>query len=416
MPAATLAHEIFHASSRSVQLAFSGGDLKVREADSSSAYAVRCLSEGRLGFAYCQQQEDLQKTIQEAEHMARFSVKSGFSFAPKATAPSLDINDSALDAETLVGEGFGALRAFVEEAREAAASKGGKPRVVASVDSAAVGLENSSGFSGSYGKTALSIYIECMHNDGYGSSFLASNRMPKSASQAGFEAAEMAQAMQGAGKPEAGTYTVVMEVESLDSIIDTVSPSLSGDWKRRGITKLKAGTKQFSELLTISDDGTAGGVSARPFDDEGTPSSRRPLVDKGVVSTFLFDRETAALAGVEESGFCTRETYDSPPSIGGSNVVISPGERKDLSDIDRHLEVHYAQGSHTANISSGDIGLEVSAAFLVEKGKRKPVKGFMLSGNVFDMLSNIEAIESTQKVFGSLISPRIAFRDVRVVS
>jgi predicted Zn-dependent protease len=40
----------------------------------------------------------------------------------------------------------------------------------------------------------------------------------------------------------------------------------------------------------------------------------------------------------------------------------------------------------------------------------------MLSANVFDMFSGIEAIEKKQRTYGSLIAPRIAFRDVRVVS
>ena len=80
------------------------------------------------------------------------------------------------------------------------------------------------------------------------------------------------------------------------------------------------------------------------------------------------------------------------------------------------LEVHYAHGSHTANVTTGDIGLEVSAAFMVDKGERKPVKGFMLSGNVFDWFKEIEGLEKKQKTYGSLISPRIAFRDVHVVA
>jgi PmbA protein len=404
-------HEIFSYSSRSVRLAFSGGELKIREADSSSGYAVRVLDGGKLGFAYCQQEADLEKTLESAKSLSRFSVKSAFSFAPTASYGRPDISDAALDAD-----GFDSLRAVVDEAKDAASSKGGKPRVISSMENAAVKLENSAGFSGGYDRTTISLYTECMHGDGFGFSYLASNRMPKDAAAHGLEAAEMALAMQNAGKPESGAYTLVMEVEALESLLETLMPSLSGDWKRRGITKLSAGAKHFCESLTICDDGLSQGINARPFDDEGTPSEKRILIENGVVKSFLYDRETAALAGVGESGMCGRESYDSPPSIGGSNLVVSPGDRKDLGDIERFIEVHYAHGSHTANITTGDIGLEVSAAFLVEKGKRKPIKGFMLSGNVFDMFANIEAMESRQKVYGSLIAPRMAFRDVRVVS
>jgi PmbA protein len=140
------------------------------------------------------------------------------------------------------------------------------------------------------------------------------------------------------------------------------------------------------------------------------------MVNGGVVESFLYDRENAALEGVPESGCCSRGGYDSSPSISASNIVISPGDCGDMAEIGKHIELHYAHGSHTANPTTGDIGLEASAAFLVDKGKRTPLKGFMLTGNVFDMFLGIEAIEKKQFAYGSLISPRIAFKGVRVVS
>jgi PmbA protein len=204
--------------------------------------------------------------------------------------------------------------------------------------------------------------------------------------------------------------------EALLNLMDVFLPSFSGDWKRRAITKLSPGAKAFNGDLTICEDGLAPGTEARPFDDEGTPSKKRLLVENGAVKSFLYDRETAALEGVSESGACVRPGYDLPPSASPSNIVISPGKVNDLAELGRIIELRSAHGSHTANPTSGDIGLEASSAFLVENGKRTPLKGFMVTGNVFDMFANIEAIEKKQTTYGSLIAPRIAFRNVRVVS
>jgi len=405
------ANEIFRFDSSAIRLSYSGGELKTKEADSSTGFAVRVLEGGRIGFGHCQHESEIPSALERAKSLSRFSVRSGFSFAPKAEYAMPEILDSSAstdDAEP--------LRGLVESARDAASSQGGNPRIISSFERADMRLENSEGFSGSYAKTVFSMYVECMHDDGFGFHYASMHRIPKDVAQFGTKAAEMASSMRKAGKPESGTYTIVMGPEALENLVDTLLPSLSGDWKRRGITLLAGKGRRFSEKLSIFDDALAPGVNARPFDDEGTPSARRALIEKGEVKSFLYDRETAALGNVQDSGACSRGSYDSPPGIGASNIVVAPGDWDDLAQIGRHLEIRSAHGSHTANPTTGDIGLEVSAGYLVDKGGKKPIKGFMLSGNVFDMLSNVEGAEKAQQTFGSLIAPRMAFSGVRVVS
>lgn len=409
------AHEVFRYVSDSASMMFSGGGLKVKEAGSSAGFAVRALVDGRLGFAHCQQEHGLRKALEDAGKASRFSQKTRFSFAPKPPAcPSPDVFDPGLDP----GD-FETAKSLVDEARSAAGSKGGKPRVILSLDRYGVEIENTAGFLGRYRKTGASVYVECMHGDGFGFSYLSSCKKPRETASAGRKAAEMAKAMQGASRPESGTYTVVFELEALQSLMETLLPSFSGDWKRRRMTKLEMGKRMFSERLTICDDALAQpGSAARPFDDEGTPSRRRVLVERGTVRSFLYDRETAALAREDGSGACARAGYDAPPSIGASNIVVSPGTWKDFGGLGKHVELHYAHGAHTANATTGDIGLEASVAFLVEREgrERKPLKGFMLTGNVFDMFAGMEAVEKEQRVYDNLIAPRIAFKNVRLVS
>ncbi len=409
------AHETYHFRSDSARLTFTGGELKVKESGTSAGYGIRVLEKGKLGFAYCQQDDEIEKAMERAKRLSRFSARSGFSFAPENRAPSESA--SFFDPE-LAAMDYRGLSGCVDEAREAAQSKGGRARVMLSCENFHVGMENTAGFSGAYDKTGISVYTECMHGNGFGFAYHASSRAPTQSSlrDAGMRAAEMAKAMRDAKKPESGSYTAVLELEALDSVLDVLLPSFSGDWKRRKVTRLKPGARMFSGQFTLSDDGLAEGTEARPFDDEGTPSARRPLVDRGRVASFLFDRESAALARENASGACSREGYDRAPAIGQSNLVIQGGDRKDLSDMGRHLEVHSMHGAHTANATTGDFGLDVSVAFLVEKGKRRPVRGFMLAGNVFDMFANITAVEKAVRPLGGLIAPRIAFKGLKVVS
>ncbi|VVC04818.1 Zinc metalloprotease TldD [Candidatus Bilamarchaeum dharawalense] len=403
-------HEIFSFSSKSTSLAFSGGELKTKETDSVTGYGIRVLHDGRLGFCYCQKESDLKKTIDNAREVSRFSAKTKFSFPEKSSFTMPDTVDKSVDPED-----FNSLKDFVESARSAAEIHGGKSRIICSADNSSIKLENTSGFLGEYGKSTFSIYAECMHDDGFGFAYCSSIKKPDSVSEIGSNAANMAKEMRGAKKPDPGSYLLVVDVEALDSILGPLLTSFSGDWKRRGVTKVTK-TKMFSDQLSIYEDGLAQATDSRPFDDEGTPSKQNKLIENGEVKSFLYDRETAALENVAESGACSRASYSSVPGIGSSNIVIEKGNCKDLAEFGKHIELLSAHGSHTANLTSGDIGLEVSTAFLVENGKKKPVKGFMLSGNLFEMFANIEAIESESKVYGSVIAPRIAFKNIKVVS
>lgn len=402
------AYEVFSQRAEASSITFGGGEFKTRETSELSGYGVRALEGGRLGFAYCQEEGRLEATKEKAKRLSRFSPKSGFSFSPASAFSMPDIEDPSLDPAD-----YRALKELLDELRGGAESFGARTKAVIAAHRSSTALHNTEGFSGEYAETGFSAYAECMHGDGLGMAHLMSNRLAD-VHEVGLKAAGMAKDMQGAKKPEKGRYTVVFQIEALEGLLDTLLPSFSGDWKRRGITKVAE--KTFSEGFTLCEDGLAPGTSARPFDDEGTPSGKRFLVKEGRPIAFLYDRETAALEGIEASGSCSRDSFDDNPSIGSSNIVVSPGDWKDLGEIGRHIELHYAHGSHTANLTSGDIGLEVTSAFQVEGDKRVPLKGFMVSGNVFDMFAGIEAIESKSRTHGGLIAPRIAFKDVQIVS
>ncbi len=403
-----MAHEVYFQRSEFTSLTFSGGELKTRETSEESGYGVRILKDGKLGFAYCQDEKKLEDAKKRAEKLSKFSPKTNFSFSPSASFNNPDIFDKNIEPSD-----FQTFKSLLEQARESAESFGARSKVVISANKSYTELENSEGFSGNYEDTGFSMYAEAMHGEGLGIGYLSSNHI-KDVSEAALSAAGMARDMQNAKKPESGTYTVVAQTEALDTLLEVLLPSFSGDWKRRKITSLPG--KKFSEKLSIYDDPLSGGTSSRPFDDEGIPSEKRTLIETGEVESYLYDLETAALAGETGSGSCSRDSYDDNPSIGSSNIVVSPGDWKDLGEIEKYIELHYAHGSHTANLTTGDVGLEVSAAFLVEGEKRTPMKGFMMSGNIFDMFANIEAVESKVRTLGSLTAPRIAFGNVHVIS
>ncbi len=406
-------HEIYFNKNADLSMMFSGGKTKIRELTKSSGYGIRVLKDRKIGFSYCVKEDEIEKAVRNAEIFSRFSKESGFSFVEKKEYPQVKVYD-----EKIAGLGIVDLKEIMDQVRDGASRYSDNIKVILSSSNDETKIENSNGFGEDYKSTSISVYVEVMDGTGFGYYYNAFTYLPKNFTGMGADAADMARKTRMPEKPEDGEYTIIMEPEAADDLIDVLIPSLMGDWKRRRISKLseKEGEKVFSSKLSIYEDGTLEGTAGRPFDDEGTPSERLPLVEKGVVKNFAYDRENAFLEGVKKWGQCNRSDYYSEPGIGFSNIVIEGGDYKNLEELGRVIVVNSLHGTHTANRTSGDFGVEVNSGFLAYKGERIPVRGFMLTGNIFNLFKNIVGIEKRVKSLGSFFCPRIAFEKLRVVS
>ena len=407
--------EVFHSDGSSYSLSFASGFTKSKGSTWEEGFGVRVLKNGRLGFSYCDKEKDLKNAVDNAASLTRFSPKTGFSFPTKEKYRKMNLVDKKIQ-DIQPDE----LNDIIDQVREGIERKKGRPRVILSAGKENMQLENSEGFFGKYSATGISVYTEAMNGDGYGFFYEDSVFMPKDFTVIGELAGEMAKEMRGAGKPKPGRYNVIFAITALNDFLNVLFPSFSGDWKRKGTSLLahKLGKKVFNSAITIYDDPTSLASDAQPFDDEGTVSKKIPLIERGVLKNFIYDRETAALEGVKKSGFCRRGNYSSAPGASSSNTVINGGDYDSLEqELDNCIILHSVQGSHIANATTGDFGFEVNVAFMKEKGREPvPVRGFLVSGNVFKLLNGNMYIEKKAEMRGSLIAPRIAFDGVQVIS
>ena len=82
---------------------------------------------------------------------------------------------------------------------------------------------------------------------------------------------------------------------------EAVGHGLEGDFNRRSISVYsgKLGQKIASEKVTVIDQGDIKGMRGSiPFDDEGVPSRKNTLIEKGVLKSYMQDRQNAQLMGV----------------------------------------------------------------------------------------------------------------------
>ncbi len=73
-------------------------------------------------------------------------------------------------------------------------------------------------------------------------------------------------------------------------------------------------------------------------------------------------------------------------------------------------------GAHTANPISGDFSVEARNSFLIKNGEiSSPIKSMMISGNIFDVLRNINGLGKDKRKVGNIITPTVRVSRMRVV-
>ena len=134
----------------------------------------------------------------------------------------------------------------------------------------------------------------------------------------------------------------------------------------------KLGKQVFDKNFSLRDDPlVAYRPGSRPCDDEGVASQRTPLINKGVVKAFLYDLQTAALAGKKSTGNGNRNR-GGLPAPAPSALVVTPGKTTFddmVKDIKEGLVIEQLMGAEQGNILGGDFSGNVLLGYKIENGK-----------------------------------------------
>jgi TldD protein len=212
-------------------------------------------------------------------------------------------------------------------------------------------------------------------------------------------AADRSVRMLSAAKAPSGRMPVVLSNEAGGTMIhEAIGHGLEADLAQQGLSVYsgKIGEKVASALITVVDDPTLPRKrGSYGFDDEGTPSRRTLLVDKGILKGYLYDRLTAFKDGVMSTGNGRRQSYHNKPIPRMSNTMILPGGMKPeaiIRSVEKGLFVK-KMGGGQVNTVNGDFVFEVSEGYLIEKGAvGQPVRGAILTGNGPQVLKEIDMV------------------------
>ena len=233
------------------------------------------------------------------------------------------------------------------------------------------------------------------------------------------EVCELAKSSLDTKPIETDDYSVVLDYYAATGLLQTFIGAFNGENVMRGrsILKDKIGETIANQTLTIVDNPLLEkGMATSKCDGEGSASKSTELIKNGVLNSFIYDIYTANKENTVTTSNGHRGSYMTTPMISPSNLEFKFSETKDLEEIDKGVLTTSVLGAHTANPISGDFSVEASNAFIIENGElTDPINKAMISGNIFEIMKNVEGLNSEIKQYGSFIIPKLLVHDLRVV-
>lgn len=407
--------EVFETHSRTTRVHFEANRLKQIQGKESTGIALRLIRDGKIGFAQANGTIDTEKLVKMAADTSQFGMPVKFHFPNFKTYPDVDTFDSQVDCvsmEDMVQLGEQLISTITEHTPDilcqATITKG----------LISVRLINSKGGEAGYSKSLFKMSLEGVLVRNEDMLFVGDSQ---SSCHPILDFKPIAEEV--TNQLELAKRNVTISSRSMPVIFTPrgVASSLmvplifafNGKIVLDGASPLKdkLGQQVFDRKFSLWDDATIHyQIASYPCDDEGVPGQKTPLVDHGKVCHFLYDLHTAALLNTQSTGNGNR--HGGLPTPSPSSLVIDKGNvpfHDMVKDIREGLVIELLMGAEQGNILNGDFSGNVLLGFKIENGEIiGRVKDTMVSGNVYQVLTQIEAIGDERRwVEGTALVPHI---------
>jgi PmbA protein len=336
-----------------------------------------------------------------AEPPVRFIPDIGGKGAPEPAA-ALELSDpsvSAWPADRVADLTLAIERAAIDADERVAAVE----QAVYADSAERVAIVSSTGIGGEFERSSCYGYVQVLAegDDGRETGLgFDLGRGPDALDPAaiGSEGAERATALIGASKPESRSCPVILDPTVAASFIGLIGGGLSAGAVQRGRSPFadRLGAEIAGKALVLHDDGLdPEGSASSPFDGEGVPCRRTPLIEGGALRTYLYDTYTARRGGAATTGNAGRGGYRSQPSVSSSNLVVAPGALSFdelLGEAGEGVFVTDVAGLHSGvNPVSGDFSVGASGRAIRGGELAEPLREFTIASDLVSMLRAVRA-------------------------
>ena len=224
--------------------------------------------------------------------------------------------------------------------------------------------------------------------------------------------------MLGAKPVKSQTVPIIFEPHMAAGLLAGILGAVDGDmvFKKSSFLTDRLNQLIATTKLTVFDDPhLKRGLSSTPFDGEGMKTFKKPIIEEGILKTFLYDSYTARKAGTQSTSN-GRRSYASTPHIGAFNFYVQPGEtspQEILNSVPKAFLITRGMGSGV-NAVTGEYSRGASG-YWVENGELcYPVQEVTIAGDFIEMLKNIDCIGSDLTMRGQMGAPTIRIAEMTV--
>lgn len=157
----------------------------------------------------------------------------------------------------------------------------------------------------------------------------------------------------------------------------------------------KIGKRVASNIVTLIDDGRfPRGLGTMMYDDEGVPTEKTVIIDKGICRSFLHSRETAYDFGVKPTGNARAWDFEYDPIIRMRNTYTEPGDHSLEELVEGIKQGYFLKGGLGGQADfTGEFMFGTQEAVRIKNGKLgESFRGVTICGNAFEVLKKVDAI------------------------
>lgn len=205
------------------------------------------------------------------------------------------------------------------------------------------------------------------------------------------DAIDDATGMINASPIESGNYDVIIKNNVSANMFATFMTVFYADSIKKNASKFKdkIDTQVAIRSLNIIEDPLyQNGKINRTFDDEGTKTFKKYLIENGVLKNVLRSKDYET-----STGNAYRNSYRDNISVSALNCYIENGVKntKDIvSSLEEGVMITNIDGLHAGmNTVTGDFSLIANGYYIKDGKVIKPINQITVAGNFYDLLNSI---------------------------
>jgi len=408
--------EVFCEEGHSNAVSFENSKLHDIESDITASYTLRIIKNGKLGFAYTRNLDDIEEFISHAIHSLKGEVSAEYQLPSFKKLPEINTYDGSIDkinSNVLVEESKRINSIWKEKTKaELFSASWTYTNTKRIINSNGVDYSKTSSGYGSYGGLIFPGGASGISRDINSKSFIPFSEKSSDEMIMLFNKGEKTV------HPNSGKMKVLFmpgSIYTLNWRLTTGTNAQSIFEKTSPIADM-IGKKIFSDKLTIYTDPLNNNFNdATPFDDEGVPTNKLILVENGILKNFYCDLYYAQKLRVKSTGHGYKNSPYDKPVPRAAHLTYLPGElsfNEMIKTIDRGIILEGAMGAHSGNIQNGDYSIGVDPGLYVDNGEIVGrVKDAMIAGNCYETLKNVIAVENIPHNIGGRM-PAVLVEDV----